>query len=155
MSATTELPVEREPLGDSGDITVDEKLIRRKLDTFDLVVQGATIRQVAERHGIHYSEARQDYLDAIAMLNERTMESVAAMRDEITARQRTLILANMPRARAGDDKAANIVQRADNLLVGLWGLRTARLDVTVKRSDTLDDALSAYLQGVADKIIGR
>jgi hypothetical protein len=135
--------------GDSGPDTSAE-LMQRRLDTVDLIVMGATIRQVAERHDISYIEARDDYFKGMAILNDRTAEAVVAMRDEVTTRQKALIRANMPAAMKGDEKAARIVQSADNMIAGLWGLRSARLEVTHKRDDTLASAMNEYRSQIVE-----
>ena len=133
----------------------DAELVQRRLDTVDLVVMGATIRQVADRHDVDYYTARDDYMRGMEMLNERTARSVAAMRDEVTMRQKAIIMAMLPEAKKGDTKAAGVVQRADDILAGLWGLRSARLeieDVTMRQSgnDSLQAALDEYLEQVID-----
>jgi hypothetical protein len=70
-------------------------------------------------------------------------------------REKRLIMANMPLALAGDKEAAKTVQQADNILIGLWGLRSARLEVTHRKADDaspLNLALTAYLDGVMDAV---
>lgn len=129
----------------------DAEIIERRLTTVDLVVMGATIRQVAERHDVDYFTAREDYLEGMRLVNERTMEAVVAMRDEVTMRQKALIRTNMPLAMKGDEKAARIVQSADNMLTGLWGLRSAKIEITHRQEDSsLSDALDAYLNAVVE-----
>lgn len=129
------------------------ELNQRRLDTVDLIIQGATLRQVAERHGIGLTEAREDYQVAMRLLNEHAVDRVLDMREEITGRQRTLILANMSKARMGDVKAATIVQRADQMLADIWGLRYIRPDPTeVPRDPMIAAALAVYLEKVAERV---
>jgi hypothetical protein len=131
------------------DAVTDAELWQRRLTTVELVVMGASIRQVAERHDVDYQTARDDYFTGLAAVNDRTSDAVIAMRDEVTMRERSLILAMMPLAKAGDTKAAGVIQRADDMIAGLWGLRSARLDVTVRPS-SLQDALNSYLEAAVE-----
>lgn len=129
------------------------ELSRRVLDTVDLVVQGFSLRSIADRHKIDWAQARDDYFAGMRALNDRSMDATLALRDEVTARERVLIASNMTRARAGDKGAATIVQRADELLVSIWGLRSIRVDLPEPDHDPmLAEAMEAYLEGVAEKI---
>jgi hypothetical protein len=124
-------------------------LITRRLDTVDLIVQGASLRQVAERHEVDYFTARNDYYEGLAMLSDRTAKAVVAMRDEVTMRQKALIFANMKLAQMGDSKAATVVQNADSMLVSLWGLRSVRLEAAATPDSPLREALNTYRERAA------
>lgn len=127
------------------------ELMQRRLDTVDLSVQGVPLRTIADRHGISYLEARKDYFEGMAMLNDRTVDMVVSLRDEITMRQRHLIRTYMPLANGGDEKAARVVQSAENILIGLWGLRSARLEISATiKDERLTSVLDSYLQGAID-----
>ena len=129
------------------------ELSKRVCDTVDLVVQGFTLRAIADRHKIDWRQARADYLTGVQLLADRSLEATLALRDEVTMRQRVLIASNMPRARAGDLKAAMIVQRADDILISIHGLRSIKVDMPEPDPDPLiAEAMEAYLEGVADKI---
>lgn len=117
----------------------------------ELVVNGGTIQQAADHFAISHSYARSEYQAGLAEMRERTIDEATDLRDEVTLRQRELILSNMPRAKAGDRSAAQIVQNADLLLAGLWGLRS--LPVARKRrpaTPAIAEAVEAYVQGVTD-----
>ena len=115
----------------------------------DLVVNGATLRQIGTTYKISPEEARQEYHRGLAMLNERSIDDALAMRDEVTARQKALILANLPKAKAGDLKAAMIVQKADDLLTSIWGLRSLKIDVPRRPGDAgIADSVEAYLASI-------
>ena len=129
------------------------ELDQRRLDTVDLIIQGATLRQVADRHGLSLTEVKEDYQIAMRLLNEQSGDRVLDMREEITARQRTLILANMSKARAGDLKAATVVQRADQMLSDIWGLRYIRPEPTEAPHDPMiAAALTVYLEKIAERV---
>lgn len=129
------------------------ELTQRRLDTVDLIIQGATLRQVADRHGLMVEEVREDYRIAMNALNDRSADRVLDMREEITARQRAMVLANMAQARMGDVKAAAIVQRSDQILCDVWGLRYIRPAMEdVPRDPTIAAALSVYLAKVAERV---
>lgn len=129
------------------------ELTQRTLDTVDLVVQGVSLRAIAERHGLQIREVREDYLAGMKVLSDRSIEATLALREEITMRQRLLIASNMKKARDGDRSAAAIVQRADEMLIWIHGLRS----VTEKRAEIpadplITEAVEAYLAGVAADI---
>jgi len=127
-------------------------LQKRRFDTVDLVIQGFTLRQIAEHHKLDYPTAREDYLAGMALLRDHSLEATKALCDEVTARQRMLIASNMARARAGDVKAATIVQRADEMLISIWGLRSLKVEMTEIPSDpNIAVAMEAYLTGIAEK----
>lgn len=127
----------------------DAELITRQLDTVDLIVGGATVRQVAAHYGLDMHTVRDDYHAGLNLLTDRSIDRSIALREEITLRQRALILANMPRAKAGDRISAQIVQNSDALLISLWGLRSLRADPPARRTTSeLAEAVEAYLDGV-------
>lgn len=119
-------------------------------DIVDLIVNGASLRQVAKHFGIDHNAARLAYARGLAALVDGSVERSIALREEVTARQRELILANMARAKAGDAKSAQIVQNADSLLASIWGLRSLRIEPPARPRDAaITDAVEAYLEGVA------
>ena len=123
--------------------------IARQMDIVDLIVAGASLRQVAKHFKIDPEQARKDYAAGLAHLIDTSVDRSIALREEVTARQRELILANMARAKAGDRAAAAIVQGADGLLASIWGLRSLRIERPPRRGDErLADAVSAYLDGI-------
>ena len=122
-----------------------------EMDIVDLVVNGASLRQVAKHFKIDPETARLHYAAGLARLIDTSIDRSVALREEVTARQRELILANMSRAKAGDKASAAIVQSADNLLASIWGLRSLRIERPRPRrasGDHLADAVSAYLDGI-------
>ena len=128
----------------------EAELVARQMDVVDLIVNGASLRQVSKHFKIEYEQARLDYAAGLRRLTDNSIDRSLAMREEVTARQRELILANMARAKAGDRSSAAIIQAADNLLASIWGLRSLRIDRPARRGDdALTDALSAYLAGIA------
>jgi len=123
----------------------------RQLDTVDLIVGGATVRHVSEHFGRDMEDVRKDYHAGLALLIDRSVDRAIQLREEVTARQRALILANFPKAKAGNPQAASIVHACDNLLASIWGLRSLRIDPPIRDGDpTLADAVGAYLTGLAD-----
>ena len=128
----------------------EAEYVARQMDVVDLIVNGASLTQVAKHYGIAVETARQDYTAGLARLTDTSIDRSIQLREEVTARQRELILANMARAKAGDRAAASIVQQADNLLAGIWGLRSLRVERPRARrnDDALTDAVSAYLDGI-------
>jgi hypothetical protein len=127
-------------------------LVKRRLDTVDLIIQGATLRQVGELHHLAIEAVRFDYFAGLEMVTDRSIKATIALRDEVTMRQRLLIMANMKRALDGDKGAATIIQRADELLVSIWGLRAIKPDFELPSDPMLTEALEAYLVGVAEQI---
>jgi len=131
----------------------EAELITRQLDVVDLIVNGATVRQVSTLHKRDMAEISRDYAAGLAMLRDHSIDASIALRDEITARQRALILANMPRARGGDRVSAQIVNQADGLLASIWGLRSLRVERPPRPGDPgISDAVAAYLVGLADSV---
>lgn len=127
----------------------EAEFVARQMDIVDLIVNGASLRQVADHYKIDWATARADYTAGLARLIDTSIDRSIALREEVTARQRALVLANMPRAKAGDRSSAAIIQAADNLLASIWGLRSLRIERPARpRSDALADAVSAYLDGV-------
>jgi hypothetical protein len=123
--------------------------VARQMDVVDLIVNGASLPQVARHYKIDLERARDDYVAGLARLVDTSIDRSLALREEVTARQRLLIFENMPRARVGDRTAAAIVQNADSLLASIWGLRSLRIDRPARPgSDPLSDAVSAYLDGI-------
>jgi hypothetical protein len=128
------------------------ELQQRRFDTVDLVIQGFSLRQIGEHHGLNVSDVRRDYLIGMETLRDHSIEATKALRDEVTARQRLLIASNMAKARAGDVRAATIVQRADEMLVSIWGLRSLRVEIPDPEPDPdIAVALEAYLTGITEK----
>jgi DNA-binding CsgD family transcriptional regulator len=123
-----------------------------EMDVVDLIVAGASLTQVAKHFKIDRETARDHYTAGLERLMDTSIDRSIALREEVTARQRELILANMARAKAGDRASALIVQGADNLLASIWGLRSLRVERPhVRRSDgALSDALDAYLSGILE-----
>jgi hypothetical protein len=122
------------------------------LDVVDLVVNGATIRQVSEHFKVPYKTARSAYMEGLQQVTDRSIDRTIAMREEITARQRILIFSNMARARAGDRAAAQIVARADALLASVWGLRSIRIELPDRPPDPqIAAAMEGYLSGLAEQ----
>jgi hypothetical protein len=120
-------------------------------EVVDLIVSGATLRQVAEHYKCTLDTVRADYQLGLSLLIDRSVDRSMALREEITARQRALIFANMVSARAGDKNAAAIVNRADALLASIWGLRSLRVEAPPRRGDpTIAAALEGYLTGLTD-----
>lgn len=129
--------------------------IARQMDVVDLIVNGASLRQVARHFAINITTARADYAAGLAYLMDSSIDRSIALREEVTLRQKELILANMARAKAGDKSSAAIVQSADNLLASIWGLRSLRIERPARpRDDALADAVSAYLVGIASSATG-
>ena len=134
----------------------DAELITRQLDTVDLIVNGATVRQVAELFVRDMSDVTVDYHAGLALLIDKSIDRSIALREEITARQRSLVFANMPKARSGDRAAAQIVIAADGLLASIWGLRSLRIERPPRTGDPgIADAVGAYLEGLADSVKGK
>lgn len=129
------------------------ELSQRQLDTVELVVQGVSLRAIAERHGLKYREVREDYLNGMRIINDRSIEATLALRDEVTMRQRLLIFSNMPKARAGDRAAAAIVQRADEMLMSIWGLRSVKIEkAEIPADPVIAAAMDAYLTGITEQV---
>jgi hypothetical protein len=127
----------------------EAEYVARQMDVVDLIVNGASLTQVAKHFKIHPETARDDYTAGLARLVDTSIDRSIALREEVTARQRQLILANMARAKAGDKASAAIVQAADNLLASIWSLRSLRIEHTPRPRDSmLADAVSAYLDGI-------
>ena len=136
--------------GGSASTDTGAELVQRRLDIVEMVVNGATIRQCADEFDIDYKTARTDYFAGLRLVNARTADDVAAMRDEITLRQKKIIMAHLPLAVAGDVKSAGVVARCDEMLAGLWGVRSIRLEQ--ERRDThLDEATRAYVNAIVDR----
>lgn len=128
----------------------DAETISFQLDVVDLIVNGATVRQVANHYGCSMSEARAAYVAGLERLTDRSIERSMGMREEITARQRLLIFANMPRAKAGDRQAAQIVDNADQLLASIWAVRSLRVELPPRDPDPgIAAAMEGYLAGLA------
>jgi hypothetical protein len=122
-----------------------------RFDIVDLVIAGASLRQVAKHFDITPPEARQEYRAGLDMLKDRSVDAAMDLRDEVTERQRALIMANLARAKSGDVKSAQIVQKADDLLTSIWGLRSLTIDRPPKPKDPLiASAMEGYLAGLAD-----
>ena len=133
---------------DSSETEAD--LVARQMDVVDLIVSGASLTQCARHFKIHIETVRDDYKAGLARLTDNSVDRSLALREEVTARQRELILANMARAKAGDRSSAAIIQAADNLLASIWGLRSLRIERPARPNDgVLGDAVSAYLAGIA------
>lgn len=129
------------------------ELISRQLDVVDLIVNGATVRQVAQLFKRDMGQIRIDYAEGLALLTDRSIDRSMALREEITARQRALVFANMPAARSGDRAAAQIINQADGLLASIWGLRSLRVEHPPRPGDPgISDAVTAYLAGLADSV---
>jgi hypothetical protein len=126
----------------------EAELVARQMDVVDLIVNGASLRQVARHFKITLNQARADYTAGLAHLIDTSIDRSIALREEVTARQRELILANMARAKAGDRAAASIVQQADGLLASIWGLRSLRIERPRRGDNALSDAVAAYLDGI-------
>lgn len=145
--------LERTDIARRDSASTEAELVARQMDVVDLVVNGASLRQVARHFAITGETARQDYAAGLARLVDTSIDRSIALREEVTARQRELILANMARAKAGDRHAAAIVQGADGLLASIWGLRALRTEPPPRpRDDALADAVSAYLDGITASV---
>jgi hypothetical protein len=133
------------------DAETEAEDVARQFDVVDLIVNGATVKQVADHFLCSIATVRRDYAAGVEALRDRSIETTMALRDEITMRQRSLILANMPRARAGDRASALIVQGADALLASIWGLRSLRIEPPKRpRDPALAAAVEGYLEGLRD-----
>jgi len=133
--------------------STEAELRVRQLDTVDLIVGGATVRHVSEHFGRDVEDVRKDYAAGLALLVDKSVDRAVQLREEVTARQRALILANMPKAKAGNLQSAHIVAAADNLLASIWGLRSLRIDPPVREGDArLADAVEGYLAGLAEGV---
>lgn len=129
----------------------DAEVTARDFDIVDLIVNGASLRQCAKHYGIDLNTARAAYARGLAALVDSSIDRSIALREEVTARQRELILANMARAKAGDKSSAMIVQNADSLLASIWGLRSLRIEPPARpRDPAIADALDAYLRGITE-----
>ena len=128
----------------------DAELVTRRLDIVDLIVHGASLRQVAKHFKISHELVRIDYAAGLELLRDRSVDRSLQLREEITARERALIFANIERAKAGDKSSAMIVQHADQVLASIWGLRSLRVETPAREGDPqLADAVTAYLHGLA------
>jgi transposase-like protein len=115
------------------------------------MVNGASVNQIAKHFGISRTLVRSDIQHVVEELNARDLDRVLAIREEIVARQRELIFANMPRARIGDKAAATIIQNAENIIASVTGVRYLRPDPPPHATDpTLAAALEAYTTGILD-----
>ena len=126
--------------------------IARQMDTVNMIVSGATLRQCATTFKTSMENVRLDYAAGLERLRDSSIDYSIQLRDEVTARQRSLILANIVRARAGDKTAAIIVNQADQLLASIWGLRYIKIAhiAPTAKDPGITEAIGAYLQGLAD-----
>lgn len=126
-----------------------------QLDVVDLIVGGASMRQIAETYSTTLKAIRVAYRCGLERLVDKSADRSMMLREEITARQRSLVLANLARAKLGDRNAAVIVQKADALLASIWGLRSLRVDVLPPPGDpAIAAALDGYLAGLAENTGG-
>ena len=130
----------------------DHAMIERMYGVFELMVNGASINQIATHYGISHNLVRSDIRHVTEELNEREADRLLAIREEILARQRVLIFSNMARARAGDRAAAAIIQNADALIANVCGIRYLRPATPPHPivDTTLAAALDAYTTGITD-----
>jgi hypothetical protein len=150
MTATRTGALERSAkLREIDETWTEAERISMRFDIVDLIVNGASLRQVAAHFDITPPEARNEYRAGIDMLRDRSIDASMDLRDEVTMRQRELILSNMARAKAGDVKAATIVQKADDMLTSIWGLRSLRIDPPRRPPDPgIAAAMEGYLAGL-------
>jgi DNA-binding CsgD family transcriptional regulator len=145
--------ITRDPRGVRDPSSCEAELAARCYDVYELMVNGATIRQVADHFGISRSLVQADLARVAVEMNAQGHERALVLREEIIARQRALIFANMPRAKAGDKTSAQIVQHADALIATVAGLRYLRpmepLEPPVADSP-ISDAVAAYVKGIMD-----
>ncbi len=138
------LPVDAPPATET-----DAEVVARQFAIVDLVVAGASIRQAADHFKLSTATCRREYEQGVEILRDRSIDQAKYLRDEITMRQRTLIFANMSKARAGDRAAAQIIHNADSLIASVWGLRSLRVDMEPRRGDPgIAAALEGYLVGL-------
>jgi hypothetical protein len=130
MTATRTGALERSAkLREIDETWTEAERISMRFDIVDLIVNGASLRQVAAHFDITPPEARNEY--------------------RVTMRHRELLLSNMARAKAGDVKAATIVQKADDMLTSIWGLRSLRIDPPRRPPDPgIAAAMEGYLAGL-------
>lgn len=127
----------------------DAEATVRQFAIVDLIVAGASLRQAATHFKLPFSTVRNEYEEGVAVLRDRSIDQAAMLRDEITMRQRTLIFANMSKARAGDRAAAAIIHAADSLLASIWGLRSLRVEMVPRERDPgIAAAMEAFLVGI-------
>ena len=69
--------------------------VDRQMDVVDLIVSGATVRQAAKHFGCTMESVRQDYAAGLDLLRDKSIDYSIALHDEVTARQRSIIMANI------------------------------------------------------------
>jgi hypothetical protein len=139
----------REVVTDPSATETDAEVVTRQFAIVDFIVAGASLRQTATHFKLSVAECRREYQAGVEILRDRSIDSALTLRDEITARQRSLIFANMSKARAGDRPAATIIHNADALLASIWGLRTLRVEMAPRPKDPgIAAAMEGYLAGI-------
>lgn len=118
----------------------------RRREILAMVVSGVPLSQIAERYGLDISTISRDYRHA-AKLYGPPEDEVQAWREEISERQRSIIMGHITAARAGDPKAAAVVQRSDSLLSDIWGLKIVKVDHGGLSPDGIDAEFRAMLAG--------
>lgn len=118
------------------DSKMSKKITRgreREEQALKLRIAGLTYRRIGEAMGISESGAYKAVRRALRRLNERVAESAGELRRIEMERLSALHLAFWPRARQGDEKAADRILRIDAAVRALWGL-----DAPIKTDVTTD-----------------
>ena len=117
-----------------GDSKGSKKIIRgreREEQALQLRIAGLTYKRIGEAMGISESGAYKAVMRGLHRLNEHVAENAEELRRLETERLNALLLAFWPRARRGDEKAADRVIRIGTRLAALWGLDAiTKIDVT-------------------------
>jgi hypothetical protein len=136
----------------------DVERMERAYRVFEMVAAGASINQIANTIGISRTLVRSDLRAVVEELNQDGVDRTLEIREEILARQRSLILHNRSMAERGDGStasrnAAAICQKADDLIASITGVRYYRVEVapTPRTPDpVLAAALDAYTTAIED-----
>ena len=103
----------------------------REEQALQLRIAGLTYKRIGETMGISESGAYKAVVRALRRLNERIAENAEELRRLEMERLNALHLAFWPRARQGDEKAADRILRIDAAVRALWGLDAPiKADVT-------------------------
>ena len=140
----------------------DSKMSRKKVrgrereeQALQLRIAGLTYKRIGEAMGISESGAYKAVIRALRRLNERVAENAGELRRIEMERLNALHLAFWPRARQGDEKAADRILRIDAAVRALNGLDAPfKTDITTD-GQSLGRSFEEALQFVYGKNDGK
>lgn len=114
----------------------------RRVQALDLRLAGASYRQIGAQLGVSHQTA---YTDVQEMLKEYCTETADEVRSQEVHRLDRLLLAQWPKATAGDTKASELVLKIMGQRARLLGLEQTTVTMNVRQQRQVVDAEVARL----------